>query len=88
MGCTTAEARLIGADVLWAISCERRDKVEFVARVSRDGKRVFRFRHAGTGKFWYALVNTQDMTCVTLLPPHYIVGREGKSEIQLKDIDL
>lgn len=88
MGCSEAEAREIGQGLVWAIQNERWDLVEFVSRVSRDGNRIFRFRHAPTRRRWYALVNTADMVCVTVLSPNFVVKREGKAKLTLKEEDL
>lgn len=88
IGCPESEAEIIGQGLIWAIENERWDLVEFVARVARDGRRVFRFRHAGTGRFWYALIDTRAMKCITVLQPGFRVPREGKKSVILKETDL
>ena len=85
MGCTEDEAREIGQNLIWAIQNERWDVVEFIGRVSRDGNRVFRFRWAPTGRRWYALINTKDLVCITVLTPGFQVRREGKGRLTLKE---
>lgn len=88
IGCRESEAESIGVGLIWAIENERSDLVEFVARVARDGRRVFRFQYAATGRFWYALIDTQAMKCITVLRPGFRVPREGKKSIILKEEDL
>lgn len=82
-----AQAQELGEGLFWAIDRQREDLVEFIGRVSRDGKRLFRFR-AANGRHYYALLDTESRTCVTVLPPGYTAGREGKSYIKLRDTDL
>ena len=62
--------------------------VEFVARVDRDGCRLFRFRVPDDGRYFYALVDTEKWVCVTVMPPGFVAGRVGKSRLKLKDVDL
>lgn len=88
LGCPESEAESIGHDLIWALENERWDIIQFVARVARDGRRVFRFQHAATGRFWYALIDTQTLRCITVLRPGFRVPREGKKSITLKEIDL
>lgn len=88
IGCTEDEAREIGQGLAWAIERERWDLVRFVSRVNREGQRIFRFRHAPTKRHWYALVNTDTMTCITILHPGFDVRRQGKSKIRLREEDL
>lgn len=66
---------------------ERGDLVEFVARVNKQGLRLFRFRVPCRGVF-YALVDTSSMVCVTVLPPGFTVPCQGKGRIKLKETDL
>jgi hypothetical protein len=80
------DAIAISRTIIEGIRLERPDMAEFVARVSRDGKRIFRFRVPDKGVF-YALVDTANMTCVTVLPPGFAVNRQGKSRLKLKEID-
>ena len=88
VGCTEYQAREIGQGLVWAIEQERWDIVEFVSRVNRDGHRIFRFRHAPTKRFWYALVNTDTMVCITILRPGFQVRRQGRSKLKLEEEDL
>lgn len=88
MGCSRSHAEFLGRGILWAIENERWDLVQFVARASRDGRRIFRFRCTQTSRVWYALVNTKQKTCITILRPGFETGREGKSKIKLKEMDL
>jgi hypothetical protein len=75
--------------ILWAIRNERTDTVEFVSRVSRHGCRLFRFRApVEGGKQFFALVDTDAMRCVTVMPPGFIVARQGKSRLHLRESDL
>lgn len=60
--------------------------IRFVARVSRDGKRIFQFTAKGARPF-YALLDTEARACVTILPPGFVIGREGKTPMQLKEND-
>ena len=63
------------------------DKVVFVARLSRDGKRLFRFRLVRGGLF-YALVDTNSMRCITVMPPGFRPTRQGGDSIYLKETDI
>lgn len=60
---------------------------DFVGRVSRAGCRLFRFR-ADNGQCYYALLNTEDRVCVTVMPPGFTVRRQGKTFIKLKETDV
>lgn len=72
---------------MWVIAEGRDDLVEYVGRVSRDGKRLFRFR-VPDGRYFYALVSTAHGRCVTVLPPGYRVQREGKGVTELRESDI
>lgn len=88
MGCTPDEAVHIGQGILWALQNERWDLIEFVCRVSRDGMRVFRFRYTPTGRSWFAMVDTRRAVCVTVLPSGFVIPRQGKHRLKLKEEDL
>jgi hypothetical protein len=85
----------IGADVdaealaAWlALGVTRSDPdVVFVARLNRSGGRVFRFRLAD-GRTFYALIDTDHMNCITVLPPGFTLPREGAGRLYLKDMDV
>ena len=89
-------AERIGPDVdpdtlaetlILALQQERYDLVEFVTRVNRDGQRMFRFR-ALNGRFYFALIDTDNHRCITVMPPGFVIARQGKPRLQLKDSDL
>lgn len=86
LGCSAHDATRIAEAVVLAIRQERRDLVEYVARVNRDGCRLFRFGYGG--RVYYALVDTDDMQCVTVMPPGFVVRRQGKAAIKLKETDI
>lgn len=83
----SVDAEMLARDLISAIQSERWDFVEFVARVNRDGCRLFRFR-APTGRLFYALVNTDRLLCVTVMPPGFTVPRQGKARVKLRETDL
>lgn len=87
MGYRAAQARELADGLVWAIEQERDDVAEFVSRVNRDGLRLFRFR-AVDARLYYALVNTDTMTCISIMPPGFTVPRQGKSRLKLKDADI
>jgi hypothetical protein len=76
------DARALARWIVDAIRKDRTDLVEYVSRVSRDGKRVFRFRLRD--EVFFVLVDTQNMQCVTVFRPGFAVGREGRSKIILE----
>lgn len=88
MGCTVGEATAIASGVIWALDNDRRDLLRFVARISRQGLRMFRFRHTPTGQTWYVLIDTNTRQCVTVMPPGYKVRRHKRSTIVLKEGDI
>jgi hypothetical protein len=87
LGYAIPQAVELAEGLIWAIQNHRDDLAEFVARVDRRGCRLFRFR-AVDGRCYYALVDTDDMRCVTVLPAGFTVGRQGKSRLKLKEKDL
>lgn len=87
LGYDKASAVELGTYLFHAIDCQRDDIALFVARVSRDGRRLFRFR-AACGRLFYALLNTESRSCVTILPPGYRVRRQGRDCLTLKETDL
>jgi hypothetical protein len=56
--------------------------VQFVSRVNKDGARLFRFLHGG--REFFALVDTDSMTCVSVFPPGFDIGRQEKSRLRLR----
>jgi hypothetical protein len=56
----------------------------FVTRVDRTGNRVFAFT-ARSGRTFYAVIDTQAMVCVTLMPPGFTVRRPNKNRLLLED---
>jgi hypothetical protein len=86
MRCTANDARDLGVWLLDSIDKCSPDVV-FVARVSVDGYRLFRFR-AQTGETFYALINTEDRVCVTVMPAGFEVGRQGRGAIRLRRMDI
>jgi hypothetical protein len=52
--------------IVWAIDNDRRDLVQYVGRVTKQGLRAFRFRVPG-GRRFVALVNTTEKRCITVL---------------------
>ena len=73
--------------IVWAIQNGRTDLVEFVARLSLDGRRLFRLRVPHRGVF-YAVVNTDAMRCVTVMAPGLWVRRHDRASIKMEDLDL
>jgi hypothetical protein len=84
--CTATEAKELGLWILDAID-KGDPEVPFVARVSTDGCRLFRF-HARGGQTFFALVNTEVRTCVTVMPAGFEVGRQGRGTLKLRRADL
>lgn len=56
--------------------------VEFVARVSKDGRRLFRFQ-AIDAEHYYALVDTESDRCITVMPSGFTVPRQNKGHLKL-----
>jgi hypothetical protein len=48
---------------------------------------VFWFKLPNRGAY-YALIDTSNMTCLTVLPPGFTVNMAGKSTITLGDTDV
>lgn len=86
IGCTAEDAVTIGAHITSGIK-EQRPDVKYIGRVNRDGHRLFRF-HVPDGRTFFALVNTETMTCITILPPGFRVPREKGDSIKLKEHHL
>jgi hypothetical protein len=86
MGCTPDDARLVGAGIIASIKADD-GAVQFISRVDKRGCRLFRFK-APDGRSFYALVDTDTMSCVTVLPPGYVAPRQGREPIKLREIDL
>lgn len=79
--CNAKEAVELGKDLLDAIAKGRPD-VEFVARVNTEGHRLFRFK-TSDGRGFYALINTETKTCITVLSPGFRVPRQRGNSIKL-----
>ena len=84
----SVDAVHLAEGIIWAIQNARTDTVRFVCRTNRRGMRLFRFRAVPGGRYFYALVNTEAMVCVTVLPSGFQVGRQGKKPLELKDYQL
>ena len=86
-------AERVGPDVDPVLLAERivadihNGVAEFIGRISRDGKRLFRVRVTGHGLF-YAMVNTRTMSCITIMPPGFRPPRQGGGFIELRGDDL
>lgn len=83
IGCTERQARGLGRYLLWAVKNERFDKVEYIARLNREGLRLYRFRWPPTKGVFYVAVNTKHGRCVTVLPPGFRLTRQGKASLYL-----
>jgi len=68
--------------LFWAIENDRADLVEFVARVNRKGRRLFRFR-AADGRVFIALLDLRKSRAVTVLTPSGTIKRFGGGAIDL-----
>ena len=80
-------ATTLGEGLLWAFRNERHDLLEFIARVNRRGLRIFRFRVAEDGRYFYVLIDTDTVTLVTVMPPGFKTPREGGGKIALREMD-
>lgn len=82
----STDAEALAAWLIGNVMRESPDVV-FVARVSRAGGRMFRFRMAA-GRVFYALIDTERMNCITVMPPGFVVPCQGKDRISLKDLNV
>jgi hypothetical protein len=87
VGCSAEEANILADNLILAIQTGRDDVAEFVSRVDTQGCRLFRFRSAD-GRDFFALVNTNGMACITVLPAGFTVPRQGKGRLKLRERDL
>lgn len=87
IGCNVEEATALAEGLVAAIRAGRDDIATFVSRVDRTGCRLFRFQSAD-GRSFFAMVNTDDMACVTVLPAGFTVPRQGKGRLKLRERDL
>jgi hypothetical protein len=87
LGYTREEAYALAGRLIISIERGLEDHVQFVSRVDRNGCRLFRFQ-AVDSRHYYALVNTDNMRCITILPAGFEVPRQGNSVLKLKDVDL
>jgi hypothetical protein len=78
------DAVALNARLVDAVRREDRDVATFVARLSRSGKRLFRFT-AQDGRTFFAVIDTVDMVCVTVMPPGFDAKREKRPSIRLKE---
>lgn len=76
----------LGDWLLHNLRNERQDVLKFVGRVNRRGLRIFRFR-VEDGRHFYALIDTESTTLVTVMPPGFKPLVEGGGCIKLKDIE-
>ena len=76
------DADFLAKGIMWAIDTGREDVVEFVGRVSKCGKRVFRFRLPDRRQF-FAMVNTETRVFVTVLVPGHQMLQQGKNRFLL-----
>ncbi|MBB95598.1 MAG: hypothetical protein CML68_13535 [Rhodobacteraceae bacterium] len=70
--------------VQWAVANDRDDLAEFVCRVSKTGRRLFRIK-VPPGRVFFVLINTDTMTPITVMPPGFRVNRQGKRAMVLRD---
>lgn len=63
--------------IIWAIENNRTDLVRFYCRVSKTGRRVFRFITPDR-RYFFALVDTEKMVPLTVMPEGFKVSRQGK----------
>ena len=59
---------------------------EFIARVNRRGVRCFRFQVPEDGRFFYALVETDPMKLITVLPAGWRISRQNAASMILRDM--
>lgn len=78
------DADLLARSILHDVQHGIEDRVKYVGRVSRCGRRVFQVNLPERNVF-YALVNTVDMACLTVLPPNFLVRREKGNTIVLNE---
>lgn len=81
------DAAALAQHIVEAVQDGRSHEAMFVARVSRGGKRLFRFRVPQRGVF-YALVDTNHMACITVLPPGFRSSKEGGGYVTLREDTL
>lgn len=81
IGCSSKQARTLGKGIIWSIENNRKDLVDFVCRVDKKGRRLFLFRYAPTKDYYYALVDTISMRCITVMPPGFQVKLTGESKL-------
>lgn len=67
----------LAARVLGAIRAADTSVAEFVCRVSKDGRRVFKHT-LPDGRQFFVLVDTDLMRCITVLPPGFEVRPQGR----------
>lgn len=73
---------VLAREVVYAIERGLEDRVQFISRVSRCGRRLFRVILPGLSPF-YVVLNTKTMACLTVLLEGHVVKREGMSPLTL-----
>lgn len=68
--------------LLRAIEAGDESEAQFVARVSKDGRRIFRFEEEG--REFFVLVNTYQKVCISVFLPGYEVGRQDRPRLTLR----
>lgn len=61
--------------------------VTYVGRINRRGKRCFRF-HDFENRVFYALIDTDSQTLISVLPPGFYINPQNRGRIKLKDTDI
>ena len=73
----------LGFALVKAIQEGDTSRAQFVSRVNKEGQRLFRFR-AKDSRVFYALIDTDQWCCITVLTPGMAAGRQGKSPAKLR----
>lgn len=82
------DPEFLARGLIWAVQNARDDLVQFVCRTDKKGLRIFRFKVPETGRIFYALIDTEAMVCITVMPPGFRVGRQGKDHLQLRSEEV
>lgn len=80
------DAEVLATRLIEAIHAGRTDEVQFISRVNVNGGRLFRFTEAG--RSFFALIDTDNWRCVTVMPSGFTARRQGRDPIYLKESDL
>ena len=65
------------AAIRWAIDAGRTDLVEYVGRLNRDGRRVWKFR-TPDGRYWFCIVDTEKWRPITVYEDGWLLRQKGK----------